>query len=1097
MFTKEEAKEIVRKIVERFEYHLDEYKKGNYNETQTRNDFINPFFEALGWDINNKQGLAESYREVIHEDKIKIGGHTKAPDYCFTIYGQRKFFVEAKKPSVSIKENTDPAYQLRRYGWSAKMPISIITDFEELSIYDCTIKPTPQDKASVARINYLTYKDYLKEFDFLWDTFSKEMVLKGSFDKFVSSNKGKKGTADVDAEFLKSLDSWRDLLARNIVNRNKEIDEDTLNFSLQKIMDRMIFLRICEDRGIEPENTLFETIGSNIYEKLKTIFHIADQKYNSGLFDYRKDSITDSLSFDDIVLKTIIEEMYYPKCPYEFSVIPVEILGHSYEQYLGKVIRITPGHIIKIETKPEVRKAGGVYYTPQYIVDYIVKNTVGKIVEEKTPEEIAVIRICDPACGSGSFLLGAYQFLLDWHRDYYKNNDIKKKEKFLTPDGNLTTAIKKQILLNNIFGVDIDTNAVEVTKLSLMLKAMEGESNASINEQMQLFHERVLPTLDNNIKSGNSLIDMDFYDSQIDFEPGVEKKIKPFNWESAFPQVFKEKIIGENKEIFHITWVTYNSRVSQRMTEYKNVIIKRRINKGLQPLVDKRELTVEEEIEITKYLKSIIEEDNLNVIEFNICKDHIHILLAIEPKLIDNTIRKLKGKTTQLFKENHNIDNEYHIWAQKFDLIKINDEIQLSNVLNYIKFNRQKHLLPENEELKQIIDSFLKPVNLAVLPKVIKGGFDVVIGNPPYGAELDKHSFEYLKKKYPIGNTDTAALFMILSQNLLKEKGYNGFIIPKPFTYASNWAKTREIILSDIITIVDCSKVWKEVKLEMSVYIAQKESSRYSFESFIRKNETFILIANVEKNLCNEFGFILNGVSEKEIEIGKKIKNNPLTLNDITINKQGIPNQKYTQNEISDFMVIGGAELKRYGSVSKIKGFISKEYITDECAFIKEDSIFVQRIVAHIENPKPHIKIIASVFDKIDLSKNIIVNTVIQLHNKSNLSKNYILGLINSKLISWYSYKFIFANAIRTMQFYNPTTSRIPIPQSPAPETQNRLVSLVETMLQLNKDLQNATLPEQKEQLQARISYTDKKIDTLVYQLYCLTEEEIRLVEGE
>nr|HPI20293.1 N-6 DNA methylase [Candidatus Kapabacteria bacterium] len=628
MFTKEEAKEIVRKIVERFEYHLDEYKKGNYNETQTRNDFINPFFEALGWDINNKQGLAESYREVIHEDKIKIGGHTKAPDYCFTIYGQRKFFVEAKKPSVSIKENTDPAYQLRRYGWSAKMPISIITDFEELSIYDCTIKPTPQDKASVARINYLTYKDYLKEFDFLWDTFSKEMVLKGSFDKFVSSNKGKKGTADVDAEFLKSLDSWRDLLARNIVNRNKEIDEDTLNFSLQKIIDRLIFLRICEDRGIESEETLFKTIGSNIYEKLKTIFHIADQKYNSGLFDYRKDSITDSLSIDDIVLKTIIEEMYYPKCPYEFSVIPVEILGHSYEQYLGKVIRITPGHIIKIETKPEVRKAGGVYYTPQYIVDYIVKNTVGKIVEEKTPEEIAVIRICDPACGSGSFLLGAYQFLLDWHRDYYKNNDIKKKEKFLTPDGNLTTAIKKQILLNNIFGVDIDTNAVEVTKLSLMLKAMEGESNASINEQMQLFHERVLPTLDNNIKSGNSLIDMDFYDSQIDFEPGVEKKIKPFNWESAFPQVFKEKIIGENKEIFHITWVTYNSRVSQRMTEYKNVIIKRRINKGLQPLVDKRELTVEEEIEITKYLKSIIEEDNLNVIEFNICKDHIHILLA-------------------------------------------------------------------------------------------------------------------------------------------------------------------------------------------------------------------------------------------------------------------------------------------------------------------------------------------------------------------------------------------------------------------------------------------------------------------------------------
>ncbi|NLO18371.1 MAG: hypothetical protein GX121_00585, partial [Ignavibacteria bacterium] len=257
MITKEEAKDRISKIIERFDFHIEDYKKGSYNETQTRNDYINPFFEALGWDINNKQGLAESYREVIHEDKVKVAGKTKAPDYCFTIYGQRKFFVEAKKPSVHIKESIEPAYQLRRYGWSAKMPISIITDFEEFSIYDCTIKPAPQDKASVARIKYITFNEYIKEFDFLWDTFSKEMVLKGSFDKFISSNKGKKGTSEVDKELLKLIEGWRNELAKNIALRNNELDIYNLNLAVQKIIDRIIFMRIAEDKEIEPYEALF------------------------------------------------------------------------------------------------------------------------------------------------------------------------------------------------------------------------------------------------------------------------------------------------------------------------------------------------------------------------------------------------------------------------------------------------------------------------------------------------------------------------------------------------------------------------------------------------------------------------------------------------------------------------------------------------------------------------------------------------------------------------------------------------------------------------------------------------------------------------
>jgi predicted type IV restriction endonuclease len=576
---KETAYKKISELVNRFEEHKESYQNSDYNETKTRRDFIDPFFKAIGWDIDNEQGLAEAYREVIHEDKLKIDDTTKAPDYCFTIYGQKKFYVEAKKPSVEIKDANAPAYQVRRYGWSAKLPISILTDFEEFAIYDCLNKPYPTDKPSVSRIKYLTYNDYLNEFDFLYDTFSKENILKGSFDKFVTTSINKKGTTSVDNEFLKSMEDWRKSLAINIALRNDSLNEDEMNYKVQQTIDRLIFLRICEDRKIEPYGTLKSFLDSvSIYEKLFQYFQKADDKYNSGLFDFKKDKLTQKLIIDNKILKSIITEMYYPACPYEFSVIPVEILGNSYEQFLGSVIRLTSGHHAKVEIKPEVRKAGGVYYTPQYIVEYIVKNTVENIIENKTPAEISKIKILDPACGSGSFLLGAYQYLLNYHFNYYHSKSTKgtreRKNIPLTPDGRLSTAEKKRILTNNIFGVDIDTQAVEVTKLSLLLKCMEGETEASVNEQLSLFHERVLPNLEDNIKCGNSLIDVDFYDSFIDF-PNAEKQIKPFNWHKTFSDIFSNG--GFDAVIGNPPWISLTGK-------FGNDILS---NDELQYLIDK------------------------------------------------------------------------------------------------------------------------------------------------------------------------------------------------------------------------------------------------------------------------------------------------------------------------------------------------------------------------------------------------------------------------------------------------------------------------------------------------------------------------------
>ena len=189
-------------LVERFERNVEAYHSPAYNETQLRIEFIDPFFEALGWDVTNKAGYAEQYKDVIHEDAIKIAGATKAPDYCFRIGGVRKFFLETKKPSIDIKTQTSPAYQLRRYAWSAKLPISILTDFEETAFYDCRLRPKASDKPSIGRIRLYTYTQYIDSFEEIYNFLSKESVLKGSFDKFAESERQKRGTTEVDGEFF-------------------------------------------------------------------------------------------------------------------------------------------------------------------------------------------------------------------------------------------------------------------------------------------------------------------------------------------------------------------------------------------------------------------------------------------------------------------------------------------------------------------------------------------------------------------------------------------------------------------------------------------------------------------------------------------------------------------------------------------------------------------------------------------------------------------------------------------------------------------------------------------------------------------------------
>lgn len=553
------------RLIDRFSEHKESYRSANYNETQVRREFIDPLFKSLGWDVDNTKGYAEAYKEVIHEDAVRVSGRSKAPDYSFGVGGARKFFLEAKRPSLNLKTNPEPAFQLRRYGWSAKLPVSILTDFEEFSVYDCRLRPDKSDPPSKARVMYLTYEDYATRWDEIANVFGREAIPRGAFDKFAESTRSKRGTAEVDNAFLEEIEGWRTRLARSIARHNMSLSTRDVNAAVQRTIDRIVFLRICEDRGIEQYGTLRSLVGGeNVYERLSLLFQRADDRYNSGLFHFQEesgrpnglDTYTLDLTIDDRTLKGILGSLYYPDSPYEFSVLPADILGQVYERFLGKVIRLTPSHRAVVEDKPEVKKAGGVYYTPTYVVDYIVEETLGHLLQGKKLREVSgtgktpPIRVVDPACGSGSFLLQAFQFLLDWHLEWYSSNDPERYARGREPrlvagptgDWRLTTNERKRILLTHIFGVDIDSQAVEVTKLSLLLKVLEGENRDTLNRQLELFQERVLPDLGNNIKCGNSLIAPDYYaDTNVPlYDEDARLKTNAFSWTSEFSEALRD-----------------------------------------------------------------------------------------------------------------------------------------------------------------------------------------------------------------------------------------------------------------------------------------------------------------------------------------------------------------------------------------------------------------------------------------------------------------------------------------------------------------------------------------------------------------------------
>jgi len=730
----------------------------------------------------------------------------------------------------------------------------------------------------------------------------------------------------------------------------------SLNYAVQMTIDRIVFLRICEDRGIEKEGQLKALLNETpIYEHLCELFIEADKRYNSGLFHFESekgqssqpDDLTLKLKIDDKALKEIINDLYYPS-PYVFKLIPTEILGQVYERFLGKVIRLTAGHQAKVEEKPEVRKAGGVYYTPTYIVDYIVKNTVGKLLEGKTPREAAELKIVDPACGSGSFLLGAYQTLLNWHTSYYNDNEPEKHAKGGSPaiyraqgaEWKLTTSEKKRILLNNIHGVDIDAQAVEVTKLSLLLKVLEGESQESMGKQLSFLKERALPDLGRNVQCGNSLIGQDYTaDRQMsmDFMDEEERqRVNAFDWKAAFPQVFA------------------------------------------------------------------------------------------------------------------------------------------------------------------------------------RGGFDAVIGNPPWGADLDLRDIEYIKNNFDVAKTpaiDSYAVFIECGFKKLNPHGLLGLITPDTFLRKNELLPIRSFFLNktSIKELIETGPLFSQVKVTWClIFIIGKE---VNIDQKIRhiKLSRFIVSADERLNLFGKGNWFCEGfISQKYWQIRPGCIIGYLA----TSEEQKLICKLEEWPQLGDlyetYKISRGEEGSKYSIIQKANGgynlILPKDvdYYSIKGSFqVDQNSLTPTKVKSFYNHPKIWIirirnmslkKRLVVAFDERTNSAAMKTLQMIISPNDNQKILMYLSALLGSKLMNFWSLNYLADDMnqsylskipIRTIDFSNSTDN----------EYYKKIISLVSKMLLLNKE--SPTTPQEKESLQREIEATDKQIDQLVYDLYGLTEEEIKIVEGE
>jgi hypothetical protein len=517
----------LEKLVDNFEKHIDIYKenRSKYNEHSTRIEYIDPLLELLGWDVKNQKGTAPGLREVIPENYSKQGSR---PDYTFTVRGVKKFFIEAKKPSVDILNEQKPALQARSYGVSAGHYISVLTNFEYLLIYDTTVMPDEDDKAKVALLKVFHYKEYKDNWEEIIKLIGRSSVYSGKFEEIFSDITRNRTVVSIDKYFLTQINEWRIQLANDMLDKHPEYTLEYINDSVQDFINQMVFLRICEDRNLPTYHTLLETINDpeTLKQHLVEVLKHADKQYNSGIFE-NNEIVFD---LDNNIIRGIIESLYFPRSIFAFNVIEANILGDIYELFLSEKLIKTVDNNIALSRKFENLNRD-IVSTPYEIVKYMVQKCLEELCSDKNPKTLLKIKIGDIACGSGVFITEVFQYLTDFCKQWYLNNDKNHLIEGENGQFYLPFNDKREILTSCVYGIDIDPNAVEVAKFSLLLKLLEDETASSIG-----YGNRLLPDLSENIKIGNSLVEYNHI-------RGIEINEKDKIAISAFDWVFKNETV--------------------------------------------------------------------------------------------------------------------------------------------------------------------------------------------------------------------------------------------------------------------------------------------------------------------------------------------------------------------------------------------------------------------------------------------------------------------------------------------------------------------------------------------------------------------------
>ena len=510
-FCKEEVKEKLKTLIDRYSENHDYYISSNFNESECRLEFIDKLLEYFGWDVQNNSGKKPQYKEVLVESYEQELGK---PDYTMTLNGKSVFFVEAKKPHVNILMDKDCCFQARRYGWSAKHKIVLLTNFEDLVIYDSTFMPKIDDNTNSNLVGKYHYTDYLDKYDEIYSLISREIVYDGTFDKKFENNISL--GLDVDDIFLNQINEWRLELGTYLYKKEKNLKK--INLEIQTLINQVVFLRICEDRNLPLYKTLKKSVldENTLQNELIKLLNMADKRYNSGIFK-EKELLK---IFSNSILKNMINSLYYPISPYDFTVISSNILGEIYELFLSETL-VEENGSIKLQAKKDNLNRS-IVTTPYDIVKYMIEKSLDKVIKNKTPYDIKKMKFADIACGSGIFLTCLLEHLINYCESWYvENKCFDYIEETYTNSYKLKYIEKKNILLSCIYGNDIDYQAVEVAKFSLLLKVLENENKESVIEV-----DPILPSLDFNIINGNSLVDFDMISEETD----NYMEIKPFSW---------------------------------------------------------------------------------------------------------------------------------------------------------------------------------------------------------------------------------------------------------------------------------------------------------------------------------------------------------------------------------------------------------------------------------------------------------------------------------------------------------------------------------------------------------------------------------------